>query len=113
MTKQTKMLLGIAIAGGVGYWLYTKYGKKSTSSNFAGFVGGDSVYWNAGGLSVFSQPRTTMSTPTTYNTTLNVEGCKKLNPNCACYDRACEKCKCPQPNVEPFYYITPNPQVHP
>lgn len=120
MTKKTKMVLGVAVAVGVSYWLYSKYGKKSTTSKFSGFTE-DADFFNAGGLGVFNQPRqststpstTTSSAPTNYSPTFNVEGCRKLNPNCTCYDRACEKCKCPQPNVEPFYYIAQNPNVHP
>jgi hypothetical protein len=117
MTKKTKMILGVAVAVGVGYWLYKKYGKKSTSSNFAGFVGGDSAFWNAGGLSNIFETKSTMATtstsmPSNYSTNFNVEGCKKFNPNCKCYDRECSKCSCPQTR-EPFYYLVPNPQVHP
>lgn len=37
MNKQTKTLLGVAVLAGVGYYLYTKYGKKTTS-NFANLV---------------------------------------------------------------------------
>lgn len=113
MTKKTKTIIGVAVAVGVGYWLYSKYGKTSTS-NFSGFTG-DADFFNAGGLGIFSQPRqttTTSSTPSNYSTTFNVEGCKKMNPNCRCYDRECAKCSCPQ-TVEPFYYVVPNPQVHP
>ena len=39
MNKNTKTLLGVAVVAGLGYFLYTKYGKKSTAgfANAAGF----------------------------------------------------------------------------
>jgi uncharacterized membrane protein YebE (DUF533 family) len=34
MNKQTKMLLGLAVVGGVGYYAYTQF-KKSNTKSFA------------------------------------------------------------------------------
>lgn len=48
MNKKTKMILGLAVAVGVGYWLYKKYGKSSTSK-FSGFTA-DSDFFNAVGM---------------------------------------------------------------
>lgn len=38
MNKNTKTLLGVAVVAGLGYFLYTKYGKKSTAG-FANAAG--------------------------------------------------------------------------
>lgn len=46
MNKKTKTILGVAVAVGVGYWLYSKYGKKSSSS----FAGDERAFWNASGI---------------------------------------------------------------
>jgi len=37
MNKNTKTLLGVAVVAGLGYYLYTQYGKKS-SAGFANFA---------------------------------------------------------------------------
>ena len=37
MNKNTKTLLGVAVVAGLGYFLYTKYGKKQVTSGFANF----------------------------------------------------------------------------
>jgi hypothetical protein len=39
MNKNTKTLLGVAVVAGLGYYLYTQYGKKSAASaGFANFA---------------------------------------------------------------------------
>jgi len=39
MSKNTKTLLGVALVAGLGYYLYTQYGKKKTTAGFANLMG--------------------------------------------------------------------------
>ena len=77
MTKKTKMILGIALAGGVAYWLYTKYGKKSSTSNFAGFVADENTFYNASGVRPLSGAT---------NSTYKGKYCKTFGKDTCCFD---------------------------
>jgi hypothetical protein len=107
MTKKTKMILGVAVAVGVGYWLYSKYGKKGSSANFSGFSGDDNffnaggfagnqkAYWNASGMAS-KQGRYT-----------GIITCSETG-TCSCSAdtgvRACANCNnpCPKSTAHPY-----------
>jgi len=35
MNKKTQTIVGVLVVAGLGYWAYTKYGKKKSFSNFS------------------------------------------------------------------------------
>jgi hypothetical protein len=103
MTKKTKMILGVAVAVGVGYWLYSKYGKKG-SSNFSGFTG-DADFFNAGGINVMGGVKN--STTGKQGRYTGIITCSETG-TCSCSAdtgvRACANCNnpCPKSTAHPY-----------
>lgn len=100
MNKKTKILIGIGILG-IGGYLYWKSRKS---------------FANAGGFGSILQPR--QQTPTCaigYYWNSATRSCVKrecagagMSDLCRCYDRACDKCSCPQTIPELIYAGIPN-----